>query len=126
MTKELRKRFRKTNSANAYCRICRSSVRIDNSGRSQVKAHASGDSHIKKEQLHAGKTTQWVFVSNISNSCSISLSNQSLVLFLGDQVLRTETLQALDYVSSNYSFASAKYYSDKFKLMFPDSYISSK
>ena len=38
-----------TNSANAYCRICKSSFRIDNSGLSQVKAHASGDSHKKKE-----------------------------------------------------------------------------
>ena len=65
--------------------ICRSSFRIDNSGLSQVKAHASGDSHKKKEQLHAGKTTQRVFLSSSSNSSSISLSNQSLVLSLEDQ-----------------------------------------
>ena len=33
-------------------------------------------------------------------------------------------MQALDYVSSHYSFASAKNDSDKFKMMFPDSKIA--
>ena len=46
------------------------------------------------------------------------------MLSLEDQVLRAETLQSLDYVSSNYSFASAKNDSDKFKMMFPDSKIA--
>ena len=30
-------------SSNAYCIVCNSSFRIDNSGLSQVKAHASAD-----------------------------------------------------------------------------------
>ena len=46
------------------------------------------------------------------------------LLTLENQVLKAETLQALDYVSSNYSFASAKNDSDKFKMMFPDSKIA--
>ena len=46
------------------------------------------------------------------------------MLSLGDQVLRAVTLQALDYVSSNYSFANAKNDMDKFKMMFSDSRIA--
>ena len=110
-------------SSNAYCKVCNSSFRIDNSGLSQVKAHASADSHKKKVQLLAGKTSQRVIVSTSRNNLSLS-STTSVLLTPEDEVVKAETLQALDYVSSNYSFASAKNDSEKFRRMFPDSKIA--
>ena len=110
-------------SSNAYCKVCNSSFRIDNSGLSQLKAHASADSHKKKVQLLAGKTSQRVIVSTSRNNLSLS-STTSVLLTPEDEVVKAETLQALDYVSSNYSFVSAKNDSEKFRRMFPDSKIA--
>ena len=94
------------NCGYAYCSSCRSSFRIDNSGLSQVKTHASSASHKAKEQLLDGKTSQRVLVSTSSNT--MSLSSGMIKFTLEEQVLRAETLQALDCVESNYSFSSAK------------------
>ena len=80
-------------------------------------------SHKKKVQLLAGKTSQRVIVSTSRNNLSLS-STTSVLLTPEDEVVKAETLQALDYVSSNYSFASAKNDSEKFRRMFPDSKIA--
>ena len=94
------------NCGYAYCSTCRSSFRIDNSGLSQVKTHASSASRKAKEELFDGKTSQRVLVSTSSNT--MSLSSGMIKFTLEEQVLRAETLQALDCVESNYSFSSAK------------------
>ena len=84
------------NCGYAYCSICRSSFRI--SGLSQVKTRASSASHKAKEQLLDGKMSQRVLVSTSSNT--MSLSNVMISFTLEEQVLRAETLQALDCVQS--------------------------
>ena len=51
-----------------------------------------------------------------SNDNKISLgSKKNILLSTEDQVIRAETLQALDYVHSNYSFASINNNNEKFK-----------
>ena len=52
------------------------------------------------------------------------LSSTSIVLSTEDQVIKAETIRALDYVGSGYSFASANNDNEKFRLMFPDSTIA--
>lgn len=54
----------------------------------------------------------------------MSLSSSTITYSLEDQALRADTLQALDCVYSNYSFASANNDNRKFKAMFPDSKIA--
>ena len=56
----------------------------------------------------------------------ISLSEESLTLSFADQVLNAETLQALDTLSSNHSFASTNENNNKLRRMFPDSQIAKK
>ena len=43
-----------------------------------------------------------------------------------EKVVKAETLQALKFVSSNYSFASAADDGDRFRLIFPESKIAAK
>ena len=52
------------------------------------------------------------------------MSSTSIVLSTEDQVIKAETIQALDYAGSGYSFASANNDNEKFRLMFPDSDIA--
>ena len=107
----------------AYCRVCKSSFRIDNSGISQVKAHSSTNSHKEKERLLSGKTSQRVLVIP-ENSNIISLSQESSSLSFSDQILNAEILEALHVVDSNHSFASTNGDNDKFRRQFPDSKIA--
>ena len=110
------------NAGQAYCSICKTSFRIDNSGLSQVKSHAKSAGHTAKEQLLEGKTNQRVLVSASNNT--VSLSSSTITFSFEEQVLRAETIQALDCVYSNYSFSSTNNDRDKFKAMFPDSKIA--
>ena len=109
------------NSNSAFCNVCQVSFRIDNSGLSQVKTRGSTKAHKDKETLLSGKTSQKVLVLKDNG---ISLSEESLTLSCADQVLNAETLQALDTVFSNHSFASTKVNNDKLRRMFPDSQIA--
>ena len=60
-----------------------------------------------------------------SNDNKISLSrNKNILLSTEDQVIPAETLQALDCVQTNYSFAGANNDNEKFKQMLPDSKIA--
>ena len=106
----------------AFCKVCLLSFRIDNSGVSQVKAHGKTSSHNENERLKAGKTSQRVLCSN--SNAAIALSAHSLTFSPSEQVVNAETLQALDIVQSNYSFASSNSDNDKFRRMFPDSAIA--
>ena len=57
-----------------------------------------------------------------------SVENNNNVAKLDPQetVLKAKTLQALKFVSSNYSIASTADDGDRFSLMFPDSAIAKK
>ena len=86
-----------------------------------MKTHDSSTSHTAKELLE-GKANHRVFIS--TNSSTMSLSSSTITFPFEEQVLRAETLQALDCVCSNYSFASANNDKEKFKALFPDSKIA--
>ena len=100
----------------AYCKICIKSFRIDNSGLSQVKSHAT--CHKSGSLLNNQRTFQ------ISKSNKVHLSKTSLILSTEDQVNKEEILQALHIVNKNLSFASAQDGNDQFRSMFPDSTVS--
>ena len=106
----------------AFCNVCKISFRIDNSGLSQVKAHASSNNHVSKEKLLSGKTNQRVFVSALDKQ--MTLSSSSFVLSTNDQVTNSEIVKALDCVDLNFSFASTNNDGKKFQRMFPDSKIA--
>ena len=55
---------------------------------------------------------------------SLVLSEASSSLSVEEQVLRAETIQALKFVDSNLSFASANGDGDRFRTMLPDSKIA--
>ena len=74
----------------------------------------------QKKYYKMEKTNQCVLVSTKSNA--ISLSSSTIKFFLEEQVFRAETLQTLDCVYSNYSFATANN-DNKFKAVSPDSKI---
>ena len=105
------------NRNNTFCKACQVSFRIDNSGLSQVKTRESTKAHKDKETLLSGKTSQRVLVSKDNQ---ISLSQEGLTLSFADQVVNAETLQVLDTVSSNHSFASRNRNNNKLRRMFPD------
>ena len=90
-----------------------------------MKSHAKGVTHQDKERVRRGKTNQRVFViSSESEELTLSTSKTNLVLTHEDKVIKAETIQALDFIQSNYSFASAANDSEKFRIMFPDSEIA--
>ena len=105
------------NPNNTFCKACQVSFWIDNSGLSQVKTRESTKAHKDKETLLSGKTSQRVLVSKGNQ---ISLSEEGLTLSFADQVVNAETLQVLDTVSSNHSFASRNRNNNKLRRMFPD------
>ena len=46
-----------TENSKAYCTICKRSLKIDNSGLAQVRAHADTDGHRNKVKLISLKTS---------------------------------------------------------------------
>ena len=99
--------------------------KINNSGISQEKSHVKGVTHQDKERVRRGKTNQRVFViSSEFEELTLSTSKINLVLTHEDKVIKAETIQPLDFIQSNYSFASAANDSKKFRIMFPDSEIA--
>ena len=107
----------KENISKAYCTICKQSFNIDNSELVQVRAHAGTDSHKDKVKIISDTTSQRVIVTSDDNIISLG-SNKNILLSTGDRVICAETLQALDCVQSNYSFANANNDNEKFKQMF--------
>ena len=105
----------------AFCNVCKISFQIDNSGLSQVKAHASSNNHVSKEKLLSGKTNQRVFVSALDKQ--MTRSSSSFVLSLNDQVTNAEIVKALD-CRFEFSFARTNNDGKKFQRMFPDSKIA--
>lgn len=73
----------------AYCKVCESSFRINNSGLSQVRTHSKTQSHKEKESLKSGKTSQRVLVSKDNE---LSVSSQSLTFSFYEQVVNAEIL----------------------------------
>ena len=102
----------KENISKAYCTISKRSFKIDNCGLAQVRAHAGTDSHKNKVKVISGATSQRVIVTSNDNKISLG-SNKNILLSTEDQVIRAETLQALDCVQFNYSFVIAN--NEKFK-----------
>ena len=79
--------------------------------------------HLAKEKVLSGKANQRVFYLTEENRVSLSTSN---IVYLPpeEQVLKVETIQALDCVNPNYSFANTNSDAQKFKAIFPDSKIA--
>lgn len=84
---------------------------------------ASRARHLAKETVLSGKANQRVFYLTEENRVSLSTNN---IVYLPpeEQVLKAETIQALDCVNSNYSFANANSDTQKFKAIFLDSKIA--
>lgn len=112
--------LRKSTDADcAYCKLCNKSFRIDGGGISQVKSHQRARTHADKERHR--DSSQRTFVTS---GKSVNLSSGSLTLTHEESVVKAEILQALQYVEANYSFASAKKDTERFRTMFPDSEIA--
>ena len=110
---------------NAFCKACNVKFKINNSGISQEKSHAKGVTHQDKERVRRGKTNRRLFViCSDFEELTLSTSKTNLVLTHKDKVIKAETIQALDFIQSNYSFASAANDSEKFRIRFPDSEIA--
>ena len=106
----------------AMCTYCSKSFKIDKSGAAQIKLHEKGVKHQKavsifqksagnkkQSQLVMGKDTQLTATSMFSPEYKVT---------------KAETLIALKFVESNYSFASATEDSELYKEIFPDSLIA--
>ena len=110
---------------NAFCKACNVKFKTSNSGILQVKSHAKGVKHQDKERVRWEKTNHRVFViSSESEELTLSTSKTNLVHTNEDKLIKVETIQALDFIQSNYSFASAANDSEEFWIMFPDSKIA--
>lgn len=118
----------------AMCTYCSKPFKIDKSGAAQIKQHEKGVKHqlaakgtsasttgtlslgTKKQTV---KQTQLVFGGKSGTTASIKL-----FVTPENKTTKAETLMALKYVESNYSFASAASDSKLFSEMFPDSEIA--
>ena len=87
---------------------------MDGSGISQVKSHDK----CHKSKVHNNQRT---FV--VRNGQTLLEPKETLFLSPEDQVVKVEILQALHFVCSNYSFASAQSENERFSAIFPDSEI---
>ena len=106
----------------AFCKLCQKSFRIDGAGVGQVKSHHKSKTHQDRENLSNGSTDQRTFI--ISANKTINLSSGSFVLTPEESIVKAEVLQALNHAQCNYSFASARGDSERFREMFPDSEIA--
>ena len=110
---------------NAFCKACNVEFKTSNSGVLQVKSHAKGVKHQDKERVRCEKTNHRVFViSSESEELTLSTSKTNLVHTNEDKLIKVETIQALDFIQSNYSFASAANDSEEYRIMFPDTKIA--
>ena len=75
----------------AFYNVCKSSFRIDNSGLSQAKGHASSNNQVSKEKLIL-KENQRVFV--FASDKQMTLSSSSFVLSPTNQITNAEIVQA--------------------------------
>ena len=103
----------------AYCSLCNKSFNIDKCGVSQVNSHSAGDRHEKLEK--EGNKQQTL---SVSKAGEIKLTGGKFILTKEETKIKAETLNALHYVESNYSYNSATKQSLLYKEMFPDSQIA--
>ena len=89
-----------------------------------LRAHASTDGYKDKVKAIPGTTSQTVIVT--SNDNKISLGSNKNIATNEAKAICAETLQVLDCVQSNYSFASTNNRNEKSKQMFPDSKIAQR
>ena len=90
-----------------------------------MKSHAKGVTHQDKERLRQGKPNRrGFFISSESEGLTISTSKTNVVLIHKDKLIKAETVQAVEFIQSNYSFASAANDSKKSRIMFLDSEIA--
>ena len=101
--------------------LCNKTFRIDGGGISQVTSHASGQLHLQREK--AGQNQ--IMIS--WNPSSVFIITKPKVVFSSkESIIKTEILQALKTVDSNFSFASANGNGKLFREMFPDSNIAKR
>lgn len=105
----------------AFCTICLSRFRIDNSGIAQVRSHAQR--HDSGSSTEDSKQRKFV-VSGSSTSLSKKVVQKCIAFSPEDQVTNAEIIQALHHVDNNHSFASASTDTERFQKMFPDSQIA--
>ena len=83
------------NQYQAYCSDCKSVFSIKSGGRADVRRHFNGKKHNPVHE--ASSESASVSQLNDENNNEVKLAPQ-------DEVLKAEPLQALKYVSSNYTF----------------------
>lgn len=113
--------LRSTNDLSAaFCNVCSKNFWIDNVRKSQVEIPGHGMFHIKHVNAQKGQQT---FVKPAKED-SLVISEASSSLSIKEHVLWAKTIQALNCVNSDLSFASANVDGDR--SMFLDSKIVEK
>lgn len=106
------------------CKICNKHFSIDNSGKCQVKQHASKDSHRKKEGIIKGQTSQSTFNKSANGNLCLVSKGLNIPLTSQQRIQKAETIQALHVVQDNLSFSQCADDGERFCLQFPDSEIA--
>ena len=115
--------LRSTNDPSAaFYTVCSKKFCIDNVRKSQVEFPEHGMFHIKHVNAQKGQRT---FVKSAKED-SLVISEVSSSLSIKEHVLRAKTIQALNCVNSDLSFASANDDGDRSQSMFLDSKIVEK
>ena len=79
--------FKQTvDSSCAFCKLCQKMFKIDESGISQVKLHASGAKHKERENILAGDSSQSHFTA--SDGKTATLWKGSVILTNDEDVLK--------------------------------------
>ena len=98
----------------ACCIDCNSVFLVKNGGHSDVIKHVNGKRHKKIQEQNCVISRNVSDNSiNVNEGKYINNNNNECHLTPEEKVVKTETLQALKFVSSNYSFASAADWCDR-------------
>ena len=115
--------LRSTNDPSvAFYTVCIKKFWVDNVRKSQIEIPGHGMFHIKHVNAQKGQRTfvKW------AKEDSLGTSEASSSLSIKEHVLRAKTIQALNCVNSDLSFASANVDGDRSQSMFLDSKIVEK
>ena len=96
--------------------LCNKTFRIDGGVISQLTSHASGQLHLQREKI----------IISLNPSSVFTVTKPKVVFSSKESIIKTEILQALKTVDSNFSFASANGNGKLFREMFPDSNIAKR
>ena len=92
----------------AHCIDCNSVFLVKNGGHSDVIKHVNGKRHKKIQEQNCVISRNVSDNSiNVNEGKDINNNNNECYLTPEEKVVKAETLQALKFVSCNYSFASA-------------------